>query len=161
MNLFDTLVMVSEGTSKASQPCDLEVGTVTTVNPLSVTRDVAQAPLTEAVLILTESVVEKKIPILDHIHHINTLGHSHTCPDGGTSTNLTGSYPTLTSLVSEDANSDQTQDIICYEHGQPLPIEDGYIILNRALEVGDKVLLLRVQKGQKFIILSRVFSFEN
>lgn len=161
MNLFDTLVMVSEGTSKASQPCDLEVGTVTTVNPLSVTRDVAQAPLTEAVLILTESVVEKKIPILDHIHHINTLGHSHTCPDGGTSTNLTGSYPTLTSLVSEGANSDQTQDIICYEHGQPLPIEDGYIILNRALEVGDKVLLLRVQKGQKFIILSRVFSFEN
>ncbi len=161
MNLFDTLVMVSEGTSKASQPCDLEVGTVTTVNPLSVTRDVAQAPLTEAVLILTESVVEKKFPILDHIHHINTLGHSHTCPDGGTSTNLTGSYPTLTSLVSEGANSDQTQDIICYEHGQPLPIEDGYIILNRALEVGDKVLLLRVQKGQKFIILSRVFSFEN
>lgn len=161
MNLFDTLVMVSEGTSKASQPCDLEVGTVTTVNPLSITRDVAQAPLTEAVLILTESVVEKKIPILDHIHHINTLGHSHTCPDGGTSTNLTGSYPTLTSLVSEGANSDQTQDIICYEHGQPLPIEDGYIILNRALEVGDKVLLLRVQKGQKFIILSRVFSFEN
>lgn len=161
MNLFDTLVMVSEGTSKASQPCDLEVGTVTTVNPLSITRDVAQAPLTEAVLILTESVVEKKIPILDHIHHINTLGHSHTCPDGGTSTNLTGSYPTLTSLVSEGANSDQTQNIICYEHGQPLPIEDGYIILNRALEVGDKVLLLRVQKGQKFIILSRVFSFEN
>lgn len=161
MNLVDALVMVSEGTAKASQPCDLEVGTVTTVNPLSITRDVAQAPLTEAVLILTENVVEKKIPILDHIHHINTLGHSHTCPDGGTSTNLTGSYPTLTSLVSEGANSDQTQDIICYEHGQPLPIEDGYIILNRALEVGDKVLLLRVQKGQKFIILSRVFSFEN
>ena len=161
MNLVDALVMVSEGTAKASQPCDLEVGTVTTVNPLSVTRDVAQAPLTEAVLILTESVVEKKIPILDHIHHINTLGHSHTCPDGGTSTNLTGSYPTLTSLVSDGANSDQTQDIICYEHGQPLPIEDGYIILNRALEVGDKVLLLRVQKGQKFIILSRVFSFKN
>lgn len=159
MNLVDALVMVSEGTSKAGQPCDLEVGTVTTVNPLSITRDVAQAPLTEAVLILTESVVEKKIPILDHIHHINTLSHSHSCPDGGTSTNLTGSYPTLTSLVSSGANSDQTQNIICYEHGQPLPIEDGFIILNRALEVGDRVLLLKVQKGQKFIILSRVFEF--
>ena len=83
MNLVDALVMVSENTGKASQPCDLDIGTVTTVNPLSITRDVAQAPLTEAVLILTESVVEKKIPILDHIHHINTLGHSHSCPDGG------------------------------------------------------------------------------
>ncbi len=159
MNLVDALVMVSENTGKASQPCDLDIGTVTTVNPLSITRDVAQAPLTEAVLILTESVVEKKIPILDHIHHINTLGHSHSCPDGGTSTNLTGSYATLTSLVSRGAGGDQTQNIICYEHGKPLPIEDGYIILNRALEVGDRVLMLRVQKGQRFIVLSRVFSF--
>lgn len=159
IELIDALVMVGSKTGAASQPCDLETGTVTTVNPLSITRDVAQAPLTEAVLYLTESVVEKKIPILDHIHHINTLSHSHTCPDGGTSTNLTGSYPTLTSLVSEGANSDQTQNIICYEHGQPLPIEDGFIILNRALEVGDKVLLLKVQKGQKFIILSRIFEF--
>ena len=47
-------------------------------------------------------------------------------------------------------------NIICYENGQALPVEDGYIILNRALAVGDKVLLLRVQKGQKFIVLSRV-----
>lgn len=159
MELIDALLMTSNRANAATQPCDMEIGTVTTVNPLSVTRDVAQAPLTEAVLLLTESVVEKKIPVLDHIHHINTLGHSHTCPDGGTSTNLTGSYPTLTSLVSEGANSDQTQNIICYEHGKPLPIEDGFIILNRALEVGDRVLLLKVQKGQKFIILSRVFEF--
>nr|DAU66768.1 MAG TPA: Protein of unknown function (DUF2577) [Caudoviricetes sp.] len=161
MNLVDALVMVSEGTAKASQPCDLEVGTVTTVNPLSITRDIAQAPLQEQVLILTENVVEKKIPILNHVHHIDTLGHSHTSPDGTTSTNLTGSYPTLTSLVSSGADGDQNQNIVCYEHGQPLPIEDGYIILNRALEIGDKVLLLKVQKGQKFVILSRIFDFTN
>lgn len=157
MNLVDALVMVSNEQNKASQPCDMEIGTVSSVKPLTVERDIAQAPLNEAVLILTESVIEKKIPILDHIHHINSLGHSHSCPDGGTSTDLTGSYPTLKSLVSKGANGDQTQDIICYEHGKPLPIKDGFIILNRALEVGDKVLMLRVQHGQKFIILSRIF----
>lgn len=157
MNLVDALVMVSNEQNKASQPCDMEIGTVSSVKPLTIERDIAQAPLNEAVLILTEAVVEKKIPILDHIHHINSLGHSHSCPDGGTSTNLTGSYPTLKSLMSEGANSDQTQNIICYEHGKPLPIKDGFIILNRALEVGDKVLMLRVQHGQKFIILSRIF----
>ena len=157
MNLVDALVMVSNEQNKASQPCDMEIGTVSSVKPLTVERDIAQAPLSEAVLILTESVIEKKIPILDHIHHINSLGHSHSCPDGGTSTDLTGSYPTLKSLVSEGANGDQTQAIICYEHGKPLPIKDGFIILNRALEVGDKVLMLRVQHGQKFIILSRIF----
>ena len=39
-------------------------------------------------------------------------------------------------------------------------MKDGYIILNRALEVGDKVLMLRVMRGQQFIILSRVFEKE-
>ena len=37
------------------------------------------------------------------------------------------------------------------------PVEGGYIILNRGLEAGDKVLMLRVQNGQKFLVLSRVF----
>lgn len=152
MNLLDALVMVSANTGNASQPCDLEIGTVTTVSPLSITRDVAQAPLQEAVLILTENVIEKKIPILSHTHNIDVLGHSHADDSGQTSTDLTGSYQTLSSLDS---------GIICYEQGKALPVEGGFIIINRALEVGDKVLLLRVQKGQKFIILSRIFNFES
>ena len=55
----------------------------------------------------------------------------------------------------------QDQDIVCWEHGKELPIEDGFIILNRKLETGDKVLLLRVQSGQKFIVLSRIFEEES
>ena len=38
--------------------------------------------------------------------------------------------------------------------------KDGYIIFNNALQVGDKVLLMRVQGGQKFVILSRTFDFK-
>ena len=49
---------------------------------------------------------------------------------------------------------------MCWEHGKELPIEDGFIILNRKLEVGDKVLLLRVEAGKRFIVLSRVFDIE-
>ena len=41
--------------------------------------------------------------------------------------------------------------------GAQIHIEGGYIILNRALAVGDRVLLLRVQNGQRYIVLSRVF----
>ena len=36
-------------------------------------------------------------------------------------------------------------------------MEDGYIVLNRGLAAGDKVLLLRVMRGQQFVILSRIF----
>ena len=46
---------------------------------------------------------------------------------------------------------------MCIENGQPLPVEDGYIILNRALAAGDKVLLLRVETGARYIVLSRMF----
>ena len=46
---------------------------------------------------------------------------------------------------------------MCWEDGKKLPVKDGFIILNRRLEEGDRVLLLRVQHGQKFIVLSRIF----
>lgn len=153
MELIEVIQQIMQNSMNAAQPCDLEVGTVVSAVPLQISINGQQAPLQAQVLYLTESVVEKKIPVLNHIHHINSLSHRHSSSE----TALTGSYPTLTSLVSQGANGDQTQDIICYEHGKTLPVKDGYILLNRALEEGDKVLLLRVQRGQKFIILSRVF----
>lgn len=48
-------------------------------------------------------------------------------------------------------------DRTCMEHGVPVPPSEGYTILNRGLAVGDKVLLLRVMHGQRFVVLSRVF----
>ena len=107
----------------------------------------AASPLRAQVLYLTEAVVEKKIPALQHTHEIATLSHTHSNSAGGTTEGLTERYPT------EEALS----QIACLENGKALPVEDGYILLNRALAVGDKVLLLRVQNGQKFIVLSRVF----
>lgn len=157
MSLSQALYQMMQDNRAAGHPTDLRVGTVTKESPLEITINTQSAPLKGSVLILTEPVVEKKIPVLEHRHHINTLGHSHTCPDGSTSTDLTGIYPTLYSLRSQGADGDQTQNVVCYEHGQPLPVEDGYIILNRKLEVGDKVIMLRVENGQRFIVLSRVF----
>lgn len=135
MDLKDVLYQMMSESLRASQPSDLRVGTVTAVNPLEITINTSMAPLRSGILLLTAAVVEKKIPVLQHNHVI------HDTYTGGGS--------------SEDNLMES--DIICYENGQPLPVEDGYIILNRALEVGDKVLLLRVQSGQKFIVLSRVF----
>lgn len=159
MTLLDALMQVNQQGQGAAQPTDLEIGTVTGVDPLEVTKDVHQQALRQEVLYLTESVIEKKIPVLSHNHYAIGLGHTHTCPDGTTSEALTGRYLTEAySLVSEGFDgTEQAQDIICWEHGEKLPVEDGFIILNRKLEVGDKVLLLSVAHGQKYIILSRVF----
>lgn len=135
MELKDVLYQMMSESQRASQPADLRIGTVTAVNPLEITINTSMAPLRAGILLLTEPVVEKKIPILQHNHVI---------------------HDTYTGGGSSEDNLMQSS-IICYENGEPLPVENGYIILNRALEVGDKVLLLRVQSGQKFIVLSRVF----
>lgn len=136
MELKDILQQMTQESMKSAQLTDLQIGTVTAVDPLEITISASMAPLRAGVLYLTVDVVEKKIPVVQHSHTIKvkdtfTGGGSATC-----STELT--------------------DIVCYENGTALPVENGYIIFNRALAVGDKVLLLRVQNGQKFVVLSRV-----
>lgn len=133
MELKDIIQKIVTQTLDAMQPTDLRIGTVNSADPLEITINPAMAPLRRKVLYLTEAVVEKKIPI---------LRHSHACPEG----------------VTTDALLEN--DVICREDGDPLPVADGYIILNRALAVGDRVLLLRVQGGQRFVVLSRVFGEE-
>ena len=132
MELKDVLQQMMQQTQKATQPSEMQIGTVTSVDPLEITLDTNMATLNESVLYLTEPVVEKKIPILEH---------KHNAPGGVTDAAL---------LQSE---------IICDEHSTGLPVDGGYIIFNEALAAGQKVLLMRVQNGQKFVILSRVFEF--
>lgn len=167
MTLSETLYMMMQQNQRAGQPTDLRTGTVTSTDPLEISINTAMAPLRREVLLLTESVVEKKIPVLTHVHdtsgfahthQISTLSHSHQYSGGTTQSALTSSYTTQESLSQDTFTSDQRlSEITCYENGQPLPVEGGYIILNRALAVGDRVLLLRVQNGQRYIVLSRVF----
>lgn len=128
MELIQALQQIMQKNMQAMQLTNLVIGTVTAESPLEITSSTAMAPLRAGVLYLTEPVIEKKIPILQH---------THTTPDGATGTAL--------------------ESVACQEDGKSLPVEGGYIILNRKLEVGDKVLMLRVQNGQKFIVLSRVF----
>ena len=113
---------------------------------------------------------------LSHTHTVDGLSHTHTTETGTTGSALGGSYTSGDALNSTYASDTQLTDsypttgalgdvestsalgsVACIENGVTLPVENGYIILNRALAVGDMVLLLRVQNGQKFIVLSRIF----
>lgn len=153
---------------EAASLTDLEIGTVTGVEPLEVTVQAVRDPIPATALLLTEAVVEKKLPVLEHthitdgfshLHQITSLPHTHTL-GSTTSTALAGSYPTEIGLRQDAFESDRRLlegEIVCLEHGKPLPVRDGYILLNRGLEVGDKVLMLKVLGGQSHIILSRIF----
>lgn len=131
-NLLQEIQAITQQVNHASQPTDYLVGTVTREEPLQIVTDSTQAPLEKSVLHLTEAVIEKKI----------LLRHTHTIHD-----TYTGGGD------AEDALTDTTY----YEDGESIPIENNYAIVNKALKQGDKVLLLRVQHGQQYLVLSRVF----
>lgn len=152
MDLVEVFQLINQSSMEAYGLSDMAVGTVTKTAPLEVTIQKSMAPLPQEVLHLTEAVVEKKIPILAHRHTTAGFRHSHEVETAERD------YETSAGLLQDSYISDQQlANIICYEDGKPLPVEDGYIILNRALAVGDKVLLLRCMRGQQFIILSRIF----
>ncbi len=186
MDLIDTMHRLTEQSLGAYGLADMAVGTVTKTAPLEVTVRESMAPLPEQVLWRTAAVIEKKLPVLRHAHTtrgfrhshaVSGLSHAHGLPElahthdtqegatgsalGGsrqTQAGLTGDYPTAEALTPDAYTSDeQLMDLCCYEDGKPLPVEDGYMILNRGLAVGDKVLLLRVRRGEQFLILSRIF----
>lgn len=167
MDLIEVLQQINQSSMDAYGLSDMAIGTVTKTAPLEVTIRESMAPLPQEVLHLTAAVIEKKIPVLAHEHitrglrHRHTvsgLEHAHSASEGGTGDALSGTYPTSDGLTPDAYTSDQRlQSIVCYENGKPLPVEGGYIILNRGLEVGDKVLMLRCMRGQQFIILSRIF----
>lgn len=140
MDLLEILQQISAQTNSALQPTDLAIGTVTKISPLEITTDVHQAALRREVLLLTEAVVEKKITTLAHSH--DTM-HNHSVTEG--------------SISPAGECSTELGGVICYENGVPLPNSAGYVTLNRGLALGDKVLLLSVQHGQKYIVLSHLF----
>lgn len=171
MNLTDVMHQIMQQSMEGYGLSDMTVGTVTSAKPLAVKIREGMADIPQGALRLTAAVIEKKIPVLKHehitagfrhAHGIPDLAHSHETEEGATGEALGGSMRTETALDPDSYTSDaRLERIICYEDGKPLPVKDGYIILNRALEVGDKVLLLRVMRGQQFIILSRVFEKED
>lgn len=169
MELSNVLRGMMEDSIRAYSTADLTVGTVVSEKPLKVKVREYMDALPEETLWLTAAVIEKKIPVLEHFHTTKGFRHGHALPDlshthsgaeGDTGAALEGSFQTETALNQDAFDSDKRlpeREIVCYEDGKPLPVEDGYIILNKKLETGDKVLLLRVCRGQQFIILSRIF----
>ena len=149
MDIVEALLQLNRVAGDVDQPTDLQIGTVVKAPPdddvLEISINTEMATLRQDILYLAEPVIEKKIPLLKHRHampHIHAGVHGST---GSPSEPYTG-Y----SLLSGGADSSvQSEDIKGWENGKVLSLskDKKYIILNPALKAGDKVLLLRVQRG--------------
>ena len=127
MNLKDVIASIVYETVQGMQPSDMFIGTVSSVNPLEVKLDSGQAAIKAPILYRTDSVIERKFKLDYHAH---STGSGST---GAAKSNVSGMID-----------------------GKPMETQAGYIIINKGLAVGDKVLLMAVQGGQKYIILSHI-----
>ena len=128
MELLDIIKRAGTKAVDAGNPVNVMIGTVTKASPLEV--NVSQGfTLSEDFLIITERVTKYE-QNLKHKH-----GYIDTVP---------GTPPAPTPKNTEDANYDN----------DPLP----KLTIRHGLKVGDKVVLLRVQGGQQFVVLDKVVS---
>lgn len=166
-NLLNTIQQIAVQAVQANNPISFLYGTVKKVNPLAIEIGDNGLVIPEEGLILCEPVIEKKLTIKKHNHTIGSALVGHTHKVSGTA----GEYPfTTTSEAGSGLNAKTTVDntvldAYCQEfkmddeHKLPAVPDDDKIVvtINKALEVGEKVVMLKVCSGQEFIVLSRMY----
>ena len=128
-------LMREAGKTPQNEVVDIVVGEVTSVKPLKV--KVENRELTESFLILGALCKETHI----YTPYIKKLDHYHVIPS--TSTRAAGEGPHSHSISARNT------DPVTPSGG------DYDIMLWRGLREGDKVLMLKVGRGQKYYIIQR------
>lgn len=180
-NLLQVIQSIAVNAVDATNPASLCFGTVTSANPLKIRLNESTLEVDSSVLILTESVVERKLTIDKHTHDIGSTVASHehpfgtpptgspkvSAPPGGGTCTLAGKIQKSSDLKDDTKVVDQVLSVHWSEYGVDLTDKqvkadkDKVVItMTRALDVDDKVIMLRLMGGQKFLILSRVFEME-
>lgn len=165
-NLLTTIQSIAVNAVNSTSPTVFCYGTVTNADPLKIRLSDSTIEISGNSIILTEPVVEKKITIKKHTHKIGSTIASHTHMLDGECTQ--SGKVTGTALATKDFDSDTeivdtVLDAQCTEFGKKLSIEKDdddeiIFIINEALKKNDKVVMLRVSSGQRFIVLSRIFT---
>ena len=137
------------GVMHSTQPTDLRFGVVETVNPLTI-RINQQMVLPDAFLILTNAVKDHSVDITvswktvdDNYLDQNAMAHTH---DGASLIGNQGKP--IAGLTGGTSNFDTT-------HHHDIKGRKK-ITIHNGLTVGEKVLLLRVQGGQHYVVIDRV-----
>ena len=141
MNIGIAIRRMIQDTLRSENLADYTIGTVSSIEPLKVRLSGMNEELYGDCLYVTESVLEKTI---------DKVEHKHKYYDSDTGEGASGSSNRETEI--------ELSNIQCYLKGEPLGYsKDNKIIINKGLEVGDKVIMLKVRHGQVYIILSKLY----
>lgn len=175
-NLLTTIQSIAVNAVKSTNPMEYCFGTVTSADPLKIRLNDSTIEISGNSILLTEPVVEKKITIQKHTHKIGATIANHThvvtpasplavtgaVPAGTTPVTAAGNVPATTDFNKDTTIIDTVLSAVCTEFNSDLPVDSDndriVITTNRGLEKDDKVIMLRVSSGQRFIVLSRIFT---
>lgn len=130
---------------EATKPVNVVFGVVLSVEPLKINVE-QKMDLGEKQLILTRNVTDYTVEItLDHKTEPALGDHAHSY-SGNTGSAGSGPHVHGYSGETDPANLTHTHD---YKGKKTITIHN-------ALKVGDRVVLLRIQRGKKFIVLDRL-----
>lgn len=128
---MEEIKQIATDAVNAGDPTRVTFGTVISASPLKIKVD-QKITLTKEFLVLTRNVTDFTTKAsLKWETEDKTVEHFHTTEEGDTS----------------------TEDI---EHKHDIIIEKKDITIHNALKVGEEVILIQVQGGQKYIVLDRV-----
>jgi hypothetical protein len=129
---YEQIKSIAVKAVRTSNPADIVFGTVVSVNPLSIKID-EETVLTSPFLVLTSLVSNFSVNVVvDHQTEPETA-HTHVIHD----TYINGGTSEPTTHYHEISGTKKLQ-------------------VKLGLTVGEKVILLQAQGGQKFIVLDRV-----
>ena len=170
-NLLTTIQSLAVNAVNSTSPVQYCCGTVSQISPLSIRLNERTRELTGEAILLTEPVVEKLLTINKHTHQIGAGVGTHThsievpvTPPPPAEVPIGTAKGATFPPTEIDSATEIVNKVIsgkCTEHKKDLPVKEDsekiVITLNRALEKGDKVLMIKVSSGQRFIVLSRIF----
>lgn len=175
-NLLQVIQSIAVNAVNASNPASLCFGTVTNESPLEIRLNESTLTISGDAILLTESVVERKLTIDKHLHTLPDNVKKHTHPVNGNFNGTVGGAA-ASGTVNGNASAstdigDKTDNTVLSVHWDEFGVslddkqitssdEKVEIILTRKLEKDDKVIMLRLMGGQKFLVLSRVFKRED
>jgi len=123
----------------ASKPMGIYYGTVTSVSPLEILLE-QKIPLSAEFLILTSAVQDYEVSMT--VEHQTDAENDHTHQYFDSDTGMAASGSTT-------RTSEATTHFHTYSGTKTFKIHN-------ALKTGDKVVMLRVQGGQQFLVLDKV-----
>ena len=134
---------------EASKPCNILFGTVTSVSPLQINVE-QKMILTSAQLVLSRNVTNYKVKFEIDSETEDSgdidLTHSH---------NYSGKTETYNSHTHDYSGTTESNSVTITTHSHKFKGTKEMTIKN-ALKVNDEVIMVRMQGGQKYVVIDRV-----